>query len=278
MQLFDDLIAAHRSIRGCDSGGELFARAAELARALCGFERCVVATVVDGHLSAHGSVALADPASDLLRRRLVAAPVALQRGTEEARVVRATAQTRRHGGRSHVAEVLELREWALSPVIPELTVLALVILDRPRPPITEDERDTVHAFSTTLAFAIEHFVLRRRAAELAEELQQFAGSAQAMAREILDAPVTLPTDHGLGPALPRADLSVRGMDGTVMATLSERERRVAELLVQGRSNREIAELLVLSPETIKTHVTRLLRKVGATNRVEAVSRLLQPRE
>lgn len=277
MQLFDDLIAAHRSIRGCDSGGELFARAAELARGLCGFERCVVATVVDGHLGAHGSVALADPASDLLRRRLVASPVALKRGTEESRLVRATARAHRAAGPSHLAEVLELREWALSPVVPEVTVLALLILDRPGPPVTEEERDVLHAFSTTLAFSIEHFVLRRRTAELAEELRHLAGSAQALAREIIDAPVTLPTDHGLGPALPRADLSSGGLDATVMATLSERERRVAELLVQGRSNREIAELLVLSPETIKTHVARLLRKIDATNRVEAVSRLLQPR-
>jgi DNA-binding CsgD family transcriptional regulator len=43
------------------------------------------------------------------------------------------------------------------------------------------------------------------------------------------------------------------------------------LLVQGRSNREIADELILSPETVKAHVARILRKLGASNRAEAVS-------
>lgn len=277
MQLFDDLIAAHRSMRECDSGGALFARAAELARQLCGFERCVVASVVDGRLTTQGSVALEDPASDQLRRLLSAGPVALRPGTLEAEIVRSATRARSRRRRSELAEQLGLRAFELSPVVPESTTLALLIGDREEPALTGEERDVAGAFATTLAVNIEHFVLRRRAAELAEEVRQFAGSAQALSREILDAPVILPTDHGLGPALPRVALAGTGGDGSLVASLSPNERRVAALLVQGRSNREIAELMVLSPETVKTHVTRLLRKLGVANRVEAVARLLSER-
>jgi DNA-binding NarL/FixJ family response regulator len=51
--------------------------------------------------------------------------------------------------------------------------------------------------------------------------------------------------------------------------LSERERQIAGLLVEGLTNKEIAEQLFLSTETIKSYVARILRKLGARNRVQA---------
>jgi len=54
--------------------------------------------------------------------------------------------------------------------------------------------------------------------------------------------------------------------------LTPRERLVLSLLSQGRSNKEIARDLGIAPETVKTHVSRLLGKLGATNRAEAVAR------
>ncbi|GHO56392.1 LuxR C-terminal-related transcriptional regulator [Ktedonobacter robiniae] len=51
--------------------------------------------------------------------------------------------------------------------------------------------------------------------------------------------------------------------------LSEQEQRVLRLLVAGRSNPEIANALVISLNTVKTHVQSLYRKLGVHNRVEA---------
>lgn len=53
--------------------------------------------------------------------------------------------------------------------------------------------------------------------------------------------------------------------------LTGREREVLELLVAGRTNREIGELLFISPKTAGVHVSNILGKLGATNRVEAAS-------
>ncbi|MBP2471568.1 DNA-binding CsgD family transcriptional regulator [Crossiella equi] len=50
--------------------------------------------------------------------------------------------------------------------------------------------------------------------------------------------------------------------------LSPREREVAELVAAGRTNREIAELLFLSPRTVERHVAGLLRKLGVRGRAE----------
>jgi DNA-binding NarL/FixJ family response regulator len=52
--------------------------------------------------------------------------------------------------------------------------------------------------------------------------------------------------------------------------LTPREREVLALVGRGRSNAEIAERLVLSPLTAKTHVARLFSKLGARDRAQLV--------
>jgi DNA-binding NarL/FixJ family response regulator len=52
--------------------------------------------------------------------------------------------------------------------------------------------------------------------------------------------------------------------------LTSREVEVLTLIAQGRTNREIAETLYLSPNSIKTYVRTAYRKIGATSRSQAV--------
>jgi two-component system response regulator DesR len=54
--------------------------------------------------------------------------------------------------------------------------------------------------------------------------------------------------------------------------LTEREREVLDLIAAGSTNREIAERLYLSPDTVKEHASALYRKLQARNRAEAVQR------
>ena len=57
--------------------------------------------------------------------------------------------------------------------------------------------------------------------------------------------------------------------------ISERELEVLGLIASGRSNKEIARRLEVSPNTVKTHVARLFEKLGAKRRTQA---LLKARE
>ncbi len=55
-----------------------------------------------------------------------------------------------------------------------------------------------------------------------------------------------------------------------LASLTDREREILVAIGSGWTNREIAERLVLSESTVKTHVGKVLAKIGARDRVQAV--------
>src|SRR4029079_16905880 len=94
--------------------------------------------------------------------------------------------------------------------------------------------------------------LRRHAAELAQ-----AGGMPVMA-----------------PPAMRAPSVSRGASGDDETPLTAREREVIERVSAGATNQEIANALVISESTVKSHVKHILRKLGAANRAEAVSRHL----
>ncbi len=55
-----------------------------------------------------------------------------------------------------------------------------------------------------------------------------------------------------------------------LQVLSERELEVFALIARGKSNDDIAETLVVTPATVKTHVNRILAKLGSASRVRLV--------
>ena len=80
--------------------------------------------------------------------------------------------------------------------------------------------------------------------------------APSVTRRLIDAYVSRPRPH----AKPHPDVS----------ELTAREREVLQLIATGLTTAEIAQALHLSPLTAKTHVSRILMKLGARDRVQLV--------
>lgn len=75
----------------------------------------------------------------------------------------------------------------------------------------------------------------------------------------------------LSPEATQALVQSRSKPKDLGDDLSERERQVLMLVVQGMSNEEIAEKLVISPYTVKNHVSACISKLGANNRTQAAT-------
>jgi DNA-binding CsgD family transcriptional regulator len=65
----------------------------------------------------------------------------------------------------------------------------------------------------------------------------------------------------------------RGSSPTPSSRLSDREREVAELLLQGMPYRDIGSQLFISAKTVEHHVARIRRRLGAESRSELISML-----
>src|SRR6266571_3248370 len=66
-----------------------------------------------------------------------------------------------------------------------------------------------------------------------------------------------------------SEMKPQGPVPAAARNLTKREREILSLVAEGMSNREIAERLVLSPETVKSHVAAILEKLGVSDRKQA---------
>jgi DNA-binding NarL/FixJ family response regulator len=73
-------------------------------------------------------------------------------------------------------------------------------------------------------------------------------------------------------AEPSSDSQSHKRPDLLSHSLTKRELEVLRLLAQGQTNREIAQILVLSTLTVKTHVQRIIRKLGVSDRTQAAVR------
>jgi DNA-binding CsgD family transcriptional regulator len=122
-------------------------------------------------------------------------------------------------------------------------------------------KSVVHE-ATTLAAHAAHLSRRGRGGD-ARKARELATRARALAEPI--------GQHRVLRMLEPTQGAARGPDAT---GLTAREHDVLQLLAEGRSNREIAEMLVIAENTAANHVGSILLKTGAANRTQAASRAI----
>ena len=115
------------------------------------------------------------------------------------------------------------------------------------------------------------FLLKNSSPEqLIEAVQVVARGDALLSPDVTRRVIEAVTARPPAAALTRAPATPPSPASAELASLTEREREVLVLLAEGISNAEIAERLWVGEATIKTHVSKVLMKLGLRDRVHAV--------
>ncbi|MCW3040366.1 MAG: response regulator containing a CheY-like receiver domain and an DNA-binding domain [Solirubrobacterales bacterium] len=174
-----------------------------------------------------------------------------------------------------IVDVSQSTSYAASPIMPTRRVIGFFHVDRPEgPPLDETDRDNLWAFAEHFGLLFERVILIERLERQRAQIHSTLMEAAAVVNDLCSGELELTrTEH---PVEVRAAHGRSGGRPSALASLlSAREREVLELVASGATNTAVAEQLVISQGTVKSHVKRILRKLHVANRAEAVARYLQ---
>jgi DNA-binding CsgD family transcriptional regulator len=250
----------------------------------CGFERAVLISIQGPDVTVESAHSEHDPEwGEEFLRRAQEETIVLDTGSLEAEVVRRMEPisiSETDSDRLLIGDLLEPRGRASTlavPIMPEGRVVAILCADcsvsgRVLEPL---DRELLCTFAEALAFVLERAVLRERLALQHGNVSSFMNAVGEVMSHLNGAQIDLvPPESQLTPPQPASDQS---WSSYILpeARLTSREKEVLSLLAAGKNNSGIASRLVVSESTVKSHVKHILRKLGAKNRAEAVSRFLR---
>ncbi|CCW13551.1 LuxR C-terminal-related transcriptional regulator [Rhodococcus aetherivorans] len=180
------------------------------------------------------------------------------------------------GPSPEVAQMLASSSYVVAPITVSTGVIGLVHGSRTTGEALDAVvRDVVGAFARSSGTLFERVMLADCLSEqknlIVQRLQQEAREAELLEH----ADVHFVDENSTRWAVAPAGGLNEDLGTPVLGSLTAREREVFALVVRGASNADIAEELVISIFTVKTHVKKILRKLGAMNRSEAIYRYLE---
>jgi LuxR family transcriptional regulator, regulator of acetate metabolism len=269
----DGLGQALRQLRSTASLVCLFRRATCAICEQIGLERAALFSLRGRTLAAEWVYELGAPDDDRALGRLRSRSLLLGPWLHEAEVLRRGRAMLVEDAAADPRAVCALpgaTSYVLAPLICRQRAVGLVHADRGLTvgDVTERDRDLLGAFAEGLGFALERTVIAGRLREQSERVVAFVRSTEASVTELAMAEIELPTPQ---PRTARREEPV-APDGNLRSLLTRRELEVLTMLADGETNAGIAERLVVSEGTVKTHVKHILRKLGVQNRSQAVSR------
>ncbi|HEX4106740.1 MAG TPA: LuxR C-terminal-related transcriptional regulator [Solirubrobacteraceae bacterium] len=248
---------------------ELLARAAAVACECCGFDRVLIARLEGSSSWLPSAVHPGTPENTLapaeLDRSLLEADL---RRRHVAALVRDPGPAERLHGRLTGGD--GERSFVATPLGRTEATLGFLYGDRHASgPVTLADRDHLWLFGEGLLLVYESLLLQDRLAEQRERALRAFADTQSLIDELCDSRVSLDERRR------QATRLVPRPTHRVDLLFTAREREVLRLMVAGARNQEMADQLVLAESTVKTHTARILRKLRASTRAEAVSRYLQ---
>jgi DNA-binding CsgD family transcriptional regulator len=270
----------------------IVARAPQAACDACGLDRAIIYRVRGNDMYAEAAFVRDDPASAVeFVEWSQANPGPLQDRILESEMVRRRIPLLVLDAFNHpdthkpMIEHYETHSYVTAPIMPDGRVIGFLNADKaiqaPGDPAGVDEfdRDALWAFVEGLGSAIERAHVRERIRGKLDEADRLMAQMRAVVGDLLQSNVELVAqDEHLASSATGAAAALLGNGASpVHQMLSRREIEVLELAADGWTNGRIAERLFISEATVKSHMGQILRKLGVTNRVEAVGLYLRQR-
>jgi DNA-binding CsgD family transcriptional regulator len=264
----------------------LYERGVRLLCEVCGFDRAFF-TRVDGSLMRIEYVHFPrDPElAATFREAATAGPPKLDHLLLETEMIRRRAPLlvtdAANDPRTHRAltQLGLTRSYVAAPILPAGKVVGFLHADRydSGQNVDELDRDGLFAFAAGFGYAIERVrLLERLRAQRDQVLTLVHQTEELFADFSHEDPALAEPALGGGPAGGGVGTPIASPPRTGIAELlTRRELEVLQLLADGSTNAQIADALVISQTTAKSHVQSILRKLQASNRAEAVSRYLR---
>ena len=168
--------------------------------------------------------------------------------------------------------------YVAAPIMPAGRVIGFLHADRigQDHPVSAEDRDNIWAFAEQFGVIYERAVLLERLREQRAQLREAFTDAGAVVEELWKTEIEFArADRETADVTRTAADLFRRSESRLDSLLTRREREVLELMTSGATNTRIAEQLVLSEGTVKSHVKHILRKLHAGSRAEAVARYLR---
>ncbi|HEX4109728.1 MAG TPA: LuxR C-terminal-related transcriptional regulator [Solirubrobacteraceae bacterium] len=274
-------LARLRSVTSIDRMIDLIP--AEVCR--CGFSRAIISRVREGVWVTEACYVEGDPAwaADVVRvgqeqpqrldHAILETEMIRRRGAIMVRGVQS--DTRVHRA---IAETSMSHSYVAAPLMPKGRVIGFIHADchvTPRE-IDEFDRDVLWMLAEGLGYAFERTVLSERQRALQQRVLQATESIGEIIGEYVDADVEVARlELDTAVAVRTAAAPFIAPESRLYTLLTRREIEVARLMVNGRTNPQIAAELVIAEATVKSHVSQILRKLRAANRAEAVSKYMR---
>jgi DNA-binding CsgD family transcriptional regulator len=250
----------------------------------CGFTRALVSQIRGSHWvpQVYEAVPGMDPEEDVFREWVENVEIPLEHMLLETELVRRRMPALVTDPEQHPRTFKDIvvkgrtAAYVVAPIIPAGRAIGFLHADRlgQDHEATPEDRDSIWTFAEHFGFVYHRAVLLERLEAQRAQLREAFGEAERLFDELRDAEIELGRNEPRAPELEPTALFLRS-ESRLDALLTRREREVLELITSGATNIRIAEQLVLSEGTVKSHVKHILRKLRVANRAEAVARYLQ---
>jgi DNA-binding CsgD family transcriptional regulator/GAF domain-containing protein len=177
-------------------------------------------------------------------------------------------------------DLIDCQAYVSAPLVAHGAVAGLVHADQNLESGTVDtfDRELLGLVAEGLGLAIERTVFFERLQQLRHRVNEHTAAVNDLIDEFADGEIELSAVSPVPPgAVPGQAPATRGRmrderSDELPSCLTRREADVLRHVALGETNAQIAHRLFVSEGTVKSHVKHILRKLGAANRAEAVSR------